>query len=111
MQWSAYVNVKKVAMCSYPRKLFGRFSQVSPIKALSELLYTKEKEIFLGSVKVRICCDDTSGWYSLGFLKVFSIPPHKPEPKEFRSPLPGFVSKNIIRTTGFVHLLFLQKSV
>lgn len=110
MQGSAYVNVKRV-MCSYPRKLFRRFSQVSSIKALSEFLYTKEKEIFLGGVKVRICYDDTLGWNFLGLLKIFSIPPHKPEPKEFRSPFPDFASQNIITTTGFVHVLFLQKSV
>lgn len=79
-------------MCSYSRKFFGRFSQVSPIKALFEVLYTKEKDIFLASVKVRICCDDTSRWNFLGSLKVFSIPSHMPEPKEFKSPLPGFVS-------------------
>lgn len=88
-------------MCSYPRKFFGRFSQVSPIKAPSEFLYTKEKDIFLGTVKVRLCCDDTSRWNFLGLLKIFSVPPHKPEPKEFRSPLPGFVSH---------HVLFLLKS-
>lgn len=70
-----YVNVKRVVMCSYPRKLFGRFSQVSTIKALSEFLYTKEKEIFLGGVKVRISYDDTLGWNFLGLLKIFSIPP------------------------------------
>lgn len=68
------------------------------------------KDIFLGSVKVRICCDDSSGWNFLGLLKIFSIPPHNPEPKVFRSPLPGLVSQNIIRTAGFVHVLFLQKS-
>lgn len=38
---------------------------------------------------------------SLGSLNIFSIPPHKPEPKEFRSPPPGCVSQYTIRTTKF----------
>lgn len=100
----------EVVMCSYPRKLFGPLFQVSPIKALSFYIL-KRKKLFLGRGKVRICYDNTSAWNFLGLLKIFSVPPHKPEPKEFRSPLSDFASQNIIRTAGFVHVLFLQKSV